>query len=141
MFSEKYPALERKFRDRVAQDKECFGLESLFLPNIAPQDPVDFVLIGMEPSIGGEGASILDVARKKIKRGFKNFARSTEDFILHFCIKEYLCVGWGTYYLTDLSKGRCQSGLPSPSVRKGTRNGIRFCLMSLNWSRVRKQRQ
>ena len=39
MFSEKYPALERKFRDRVAQDKECFGLESLFLPNIAPQDP------------------------------------------------------------------------------------------------------
>ncbi len=75
MFSEKYTALERKFRDRVAQDKECFGLESLFLPNIAPQDPVDFVLIGMEPLIGGEGASILDVARKKIKRGFKNFAR------------------------------------------------------------------
>jgi hypothetical protein len=67
--------------------------------------PVDFVLIGMEPSIGGEGASILDVARKKIKRGFKNFASSTEDFILHFCIKEYLCAGWGTYYLTDLSKG------------------------------------
>jgi hypothetical protein len=105
VFSEKYTALERKFRDRVAQDKECFGLESLFLPNIAPQDPVDFVLIGMEPSIGGEGASILDVARKKIKRGFKNFASSTEDFILHFCIKEYLCAGWGTYYLTDLSKG------------------------------------
>ena len=99
MFSEKYTALERKFRDRVAQDKECFGLESLFLPNIAPQVPVDFVLIGSEPSTGG-GPS-----KSQVFRSPKNFSGSCEDFILHLCIKEYLCVEGETYYLTDLSKG------------------------------------
>ena len=69
------------------------------MPNIRPEGPVDFILIAMEPSTGG--------GQKDTQQGQKNsnFARSTEDFILHFCIKEHLCRDDQSYYLTDLSKG------------------------------------
>ncbi len=66
--------------------------------------PADFVFIGMEPSLGKWGKNDL-IADAKIKAGFTNFAYSLEDFILHFCIKIYLCNNGPTYYLTDVSKG------------------------------------
>ena len=97
-FSQAYAELEHRFKMRVKTDNE-----GIFLPNIKPQGQVDFVLIGMEPSLG-KWASNLDEARTKIERGFKNFAFSIEDFILHFCVKDYLCKGNATYYITDLSK-------------------------------------
>lgn len=94
-FRDKYQALEQKFRERVVADNECFGVDSHFLCNIAPQGAVDFVLIAKEPSYN-----------KKAKDPVpKNFCASIEDFILHFCIKEYLCREGETYYLTDLAKG------------------------------------
>ena len=95
-FDEKYAALEDKFKQQVAKDNQCWSVTSKYLPNIAPTAPVDFVLIGMEPSSGGNS---------KGYRSPKNFSGSFEDFILHFCIKEYLCKSNETYYLTDLSKG------------------------------------
>ena len=100
-FSDDYASLVCDFKAQVEKDNRR-GIKSVFIPNIRPQAPVDFVLIGAEPSLGGKG---YDAFSKMIEGGFKNFALSFEDFILHFCAREYLCKGGSTYYLTDLSKG------------------------------------
>lgn len=101
-FGEKYAALERGFERQVEKDNKELGIKSLFLPNISPEGPVDFVLIAQEPSLGG-GGEVKGV--EKIKQGDRNFSGSFEDFILHFCIREYLCKGGKSYHLTDLAKG------------------------------------
>ncbi len=104
-FKEQYEALEDEFIEQVRKDNE--GLEedalnrSVFLPNLAPQGPVDFVLVAMEPSTGGGAGEI----QQGDAFSPKNFTGSVEDFILHFCAREYLCAGGKSYYLTDLSKG------------------------------------
>ena len=100
-FQEEYQALEGEFRARVGKDNKCHGAQSVYLPNLAPQRPADFVLVAMEPSTGG-GAGEL---KKGKAFSPKNFSGSVEDFILHFCIREYLCGGGRTYHLTDLAKG------------------------------------
>lgn len=101
-FGKEYAALECGFKRQVGKDKEL-GIKSLFLPNIRPEGPVDFVLIAQEPSLGGGG---LGKAGENInKQGDRNFSGSFEDFILHFCIREYLCQGGKGYHLTDLAKG------------------------------------
>lgn len=101
-FLEKYEKLERAFECQVAKDYAELGIKSVFLPNIRPEGPVDFVLVAQEPS-GGKGDTVK--ALEGIKRGERNFSGSVEDFILHFCVQEYLCQGGKTYYLTDLAKG------------------------------------
>ena len=101
-FRDRYIALEREFYKQIEKDKNC-GVESKLVHNIVPGEPVDFVLIGMEASTGGSGEGGQSTEDKgQIGR---NFAWSTEDFILHHCIRNYLCQGDQTYYLTDLSKG------------------------------------
>ena len=95
-FKDDYKKLEEKFKRQVEKDNQPPGFHSEYLPNISPEGRVDFVLIGSEPSTGGNS---------KGYRSPKNFSGSVEDFILHFCIKEYLYQGDETYYLTDLSKG------------------------------------
>ena len=106
-FSEQYAALEVKFKEQVKKDNEDFGLKSRFLANIAPKGQVDYVLIAMEPSLP---ANIDDI---------KNFTVSVEDFILHFCVNEYLCKAGRTYHLTDLSKGAMlvSDASSSPALR------------------------
>lgn len=101
-FGEKYAALEREFKCQVEKDNKELGIKSLFLPNISPEGPVDFVLIAQEPSLGGGG---LKKAVENIEQDDRNFSGSFEDFILHFCIREYLCQGGKSYHLTDLAKG------------------------------------
>ena len=103
-FSEQYAALEAKFKEQVEKDNEDFkshAFESNFLANIAPKGPVDYILVAMEPSFGG-GSGVPTPGKAFNNR---NFAGSLEDFILHYCVNEYLCEGERDYYLTDLSKG------------------------------------
>ena len=76
----------------------------LFLPNPEPVGPVEYVFICMEPSLG-RWASSADEARSKVEAGFRNFLYSIEDFILHFCARQYLCEPTQHYHVTDLSKG------------------------------------
>lgn len=101
-FGDDYAALEREFKRQVEKDNKELGIKSLFLPNISPEGPVDFVLIAQEPSLG---RASWDKAVENIKQGDQNFSGSFEDFILHFCIREYLCRGGKGYHLTDLAKG------------------------------------
>ena len=74
-FEEAYSALEDDFRQRVEEDKQS-GVKCIFLPNVEPIGPVDYVLVGMEPSLGdgrwamgdGRGAKV-NPAWRTPKRG------------------------------------------------------------------------
>lgn len=76
----------------------------VFLPNPEPLEPVEYVFVCMEPSLG-RWARSADEAGAKVAAGFRNFLSSIEDFILHFCIQQYLCEPTQRYHMTDLSKG------------------------------------
>jgi hypothetical protein len=104
-FEEAYSALEDDFRQRVEEDKQS-GVKCIFLPNVEPIGPVDYVLVGMEPSLGrwarGKGKSRLEDAQKRIDQGFRNFCGV---WILHNPVRTYLCQDGESYYVTDLAKG------------------------------------
>jgi len=102
-FEQAYATLEEKFRRQVARDEERWCVESVYLPTVVPSGPVDFVLVAMEPS--SMGARSKDETQRLIDEGFRNFCNSTEDFILHFCARNYLCRNGETYHVTDLAKG------------------------------------
>ena len=76
----------------------------IFVPNPEPSQSVEYVFVCMEPSLG-RWARSPDEARAKVEAGFRNFVFSIEDFILHFCIKQYLCEPSQPYHITDWSKG------------------------------------
>lgn len=62
------------------------------------------VFVCMEPSLGGWARSV-EEGRARVEGGFRNFVSSLEDFILHFCIRQYLCEPTDGYHITDVSKG------------------------------------
>lgn len=95
-FQVAYRELEERMRALAKADGD------IFLPNPEPNGPVEYVLICMEPSLGGRSASEL---RAKVKEGFRNFLNSIEDFILHFSVRRYLCGPGQRYHITDFSKG------------------------------------
>ena len=101
-FAAQYANLETAFKEQVEKDNFDLDLDpgSKFLPNIHPKGPVDYVLIATEPSFGSVyGRTACD------EYPSKNFSGSMEEFILHFCLQNYLCKDNRTYYLTCLSKG------------------------------------
>ena len=105
MFEKCYGELGDDFRERVEKDRQS-GMKCIFLPNVPPTGPVDYVLVGMEPSLGGwsrgEGKSRLKDAQMRIDQGFRNFCGV---WILHYPIRNFLCQDGETYYITDLAKG------------------------------------
>ena len=97
-FRDSYCELEARMRV-VAKDGG-----DVFLPNPEPLGPVDYVFVCMEPSLG-RWARPPEDATLKVDAGFRNFISSIEDFLLHFCIRQYLCDSTQRYHLTDLAKG------------------------------------
>jgi hypothetical protein len=93
-----YRELQERMRALAKSDGD------VFLPNPEPLGPVDYFLICMEPSLGW-WARTPDQARSRVEAGFRNFLFSIEDFILHFCVRQYLCESNQRYQITDLSKG------------------------------------
>jgi hypothetical protein len=94
----KYEYLEQLFRNEAEKEG------SVYVPNIWPDKPVDYVFIAMEPSLGNWANNNAE-AQLKVIQGFKNIASSTLDFIVHHCVREYFLPSGKTYCLTDLSKG------------------------------------
>jgi hypothetical protein len=93
------------YRELEARMKVLADAEGdVFLPNPAPVGLVEYVFVCMEPSLG-RWARSTDEAQSKVEAGFRNFLSSIEDFILHFCIRQYLCAPTQRYHITDLSKG------------------------------------
>lgn len=97
-FRATYRDLETRMKALAEADGE------VFLPNPEPWGPVEYVFVCMEPSLG-RWARSPEEARAKVEAGFRNFVFSIEDFILHFCIKQYLCEPTQRYHITDWSKG------------------------------------
>lgn len=97
-FSREYAALEKRFCAQARSDRD------IFLPGFAPSHPVEFLFVGMEPSLGTWARDDGDAVRQ-IKSGFRNFMYSLEDFSLHFSIRRFLCRESQSYHLTDISKG------------------------------------
>ena len=111
-FSEKYAALEREFQQQVENDNKELRIKSSYLPNLKPTGSVDYVLIAMEPSTGvpGKGGNNPSLIPR-------NFSWSVEDFILHYCVRNYLCEDQETYHLTDLAKGSMTTRLANKQRR------------------------
>ena len=102
-FREKWEALEYEFQQRVEADNKKLSIESSYVHNFVPNGPVDYILIAMEPSTGVPAAGAqVPSSTSEIDR---NFTWSVEDFIFHYCIRNYLCSDGQTYHLTDLAKG------------------------------------
>jgi len=100
--NENFCAQYRELLERMKALAEFDG--DVFLPNPPPKEPVDYILVCMEPSLGWWAKSA-DEARARVDAGFRNFLFSPEDFILHFCAQRFLCGTGQRYFLTDLSKG------------------------------------
>ena len=106
-FSQKYEDLERKFCEQVQRDFDCHSLSSRMLRNIRPDGPVDYILIAQEPALGRQDDHQRPPDWECIKNDEgRNFCGHIYDFMFHFCVRNYLCAGDQTYYLTDLSKGQ-----------------------------------
>ena len=108
-FTQAYDALEGKFREQVDSDNRDLDIVSGYVPNFIPNGPVDYVLIAMEPSTGVPGKAVKGPCQVE-----RNFSWSVEDFILHHCIRKWLCRSHRTYHLTDLAKG----GMKTEDARK-----------------------
>ena len=104
-FEEAYRELEKEFAERVEQDNQRWKFESIFLPNVTPKGPVDYVLVGMEPSLGRWARDTEEARRKIENEKFRNFDGTPKDSIIHYCIENYLCPDREAYYLTDLAQG------------------------------------
>lgn len=97
-FRTAYRELERRMEALADADGD------VFLPTIEPQFPVEYILICMEPSLG-RWARSREEARSNVAGGFRDFLFSIEDFVLHFCVRRYLCAHGQRYHITNLSKG------------------------------------
>jgi hypothetical protein len=97
-FEQAYNQLELRMRDLAKRKGE------IYVPNIVPHGPVDYIFICMEPSLG-EWARNRDEAENRLKAGFRNFLDGFNTMILHYAIRNYLCRNNQRYHITDLSKG------------------------------------
>lgn len=115
-----YAELESRFKEQVKQDnnyaKSPEG-QGVYCPVREPTSLADFILVAMEPSIGGWAKGMQD-AKTKIDNGFKNFD-GFDNFcvcvnpagisiplqVFCHCIKRYLCQNGETFHLTDIAKG------------------------------------
>ena len=113
-FNDDYALLERKFQEQVIADNKELGIESSYTPNFKPPGPVDYILVATEPSTGVPSKRNEEAAEEPL-----NFSWSVEDFILHYCIRNYLCSKSETYHLTDLAKGgmRNEDAAKQPTER------------------------
>ena len=102
-----YNNLEQEFLEQVKKDNKSGFPHAHLVRNFVPKSKVDFILIAMEPSLAGN-KSHEPAECRGIDGKAKNFAHSVEDFILHFCIREYLCKDGRSHHLTDLAKGAMQ---------------------------------
>ncbi|MCE2502326.1 MAG: hypothetical protein J4G13_15945 [Dehalococcoidia bacterium] len=109
-FNEAYSKLEDRFKAMVEEDRKIYGIESFFLSNVLPKPkgPVDFVLVGMEPSLGG-----MDLETAKCKAAtleFTNWGKYPEKSTLEYAVHDYLGANGGSFYFIDLAHGAMKPG-------------------------------
>ena len=80
-FVDKYRDLERRMKALAESDGD------VYLPNPAPTEPVDYILVCMEPSLA-RWARSPEEARRKVASGFRNFLAGIEPMLLHFSTRK-----------------------------------------------------
>ncbi len=113
----RYHELECSFRAQVDRDRAHAEGMGVYLPCLQPEEQVDYIFVGMEPSFFGFADSI-EHAEERIARGFRNFwgfERPPSKFepnkpkdplrLFMYSIDRFLCQSERTYHLTDLAKG------------------------------------
>ena len=135
--TEEYRCLEKKFREKVRKDNKANCPHAHYLPNLVPKDKVDFVRVAMEPALGK--ACTQESKECWTGRGCSNnFVNSIDDFILHFCVRRYLCEGSDekTYHITDMAKTQ----LPPGCAKEGRFSRWKrwYCLLRDELKLVRK---
>jgi hypothetical protein len=93
-----YRALERLMKDQAEADGD------VYVPNPEPPARVNYILICMEPSMGGWAASV-EEGRAKVAAGFRNFLAGVDPMLLHFSVRRFLLQDGQRYHMTDFSKG------------------------------------
>jgi len=93
-----YLDLERRMKALAEADGD------VYLPNPQPTARVDYILVGMEPSLG-HWARSAEEARARVALGFRNFLTDIEPMLLHFSVRRFLCEKGQRYHITDFSKG------------------------------------
>ena len=112
----RYKDLERLSRAQVDRDRAHAEGRGVYLPCLQPEDQVDYIFVGMEPSF--KWANGDEDAEKMIRKGFRNFwgferppskllpNKPKEPLRLFVdSIDRFLCQSEETYHLTDFSKG------------------------------------
>ncbi len=106
-----FKELNRKFMVRVEADNERFpDLDSHYLAVNPPTAPVDYVLIGSEPSLIG--------VKEYLETGIHNFPGCPRCEPLHYVVDRYLSDSNRNYHLTDLAKGAVAGGPGKESVQR-----------------------
>jgi len=118
-----YEDLELQWRDLVENfEQRELGLDSVYLPNIKPSGPVDYILIGQEPSRDWSGATesghhsgckrwvTADSDDARANRlisdcGLRNFVWSPTDFGVHWAVRDSLIARGKLVHSTDIGKG------------------------------------
>ena len=105
-FEQQYLQLEEEFKNIVSQENNN-GLGGIYIPNPVPSKIVDYIFVGMEPSLGGwtNKKNQQQDAIQQVNDGFKNFLLSDKDLLLHFAIRQYLLKSRQLYHITDIAKG------------------------------------
>ena len=107
-----YKDLEKQFKTQVKQDRPDLidwvkQRSGVYLPCKEPENQVDYIIVGMEPSFGWADSN--EDAEKKIACGFRNFAwpknRNARLALFMRSIEKFLCQSGETYHLTDVAKG------------------------------------
>ena len=106
-----YSSLEQEFREQVIKDR-CRGIECYYLPCVKPENKVDYIFVGMEPSSGGVAS--VEEGEERVREGkADNFGlcapppydTSYPLGLFKLSFDRFLSQPGETYYMTDVSKG------------------------------------
>lgn len=114
-FARAYREMEKEFAEEVARANAKFGWNGIFVPNVEPVGPVDFVLVGEQPS-RGQLPSNYQEAIKAINDGHRTNIGCWQCDPVHYSVDQFLCEKTGSYYLTNFEKSARLASVPSHAL-------------------------
>jgi len=91
--------LERLRELEAQMNAQAIADGNLFMPSLAPKGPVDYVVVGQEPSLGRWPRN--QDPKEMLRAGY----RSIHPANVHFAVRRYLLKSGDGYCVTDIAKG------------------------------------
>ena len=126
MFPEKYARLEQGFQDQVECDRRKYEPGGGYLPNFTPSGPVDYILVAMEPSTGvhggheGQAPSLPRISPGLWRTSYSTTAPGNTS-----------AAAGRPITLRISPRAACPSRMQNANVKRGIKDGITCCEMSL----------